>query len=130
MRGLPHNERPGWRLPQGPNGTNGSEFETMFKIAGIANPNNTDNGSGSAVNVGYIGGSLSGTDMEKSPYYFARSGHVSGTTLGNFTSRGGYWSGSVVSSSNAFYLNYYSSGLYPAYQYRRNYGRSLRCVAR
>ena len=57
----------GWRLPQGPNGTNGSEFETMLKVAGIANSNNTDNGSGSSVNVGYTGGSLSGTDMEKTP---------------------------------------------------------------
>ena len=120
----------GWHLPQGPNGTNGSEFETMLKVAGIANLNNTDNGSGSAVNVGYIGGNLSSTDMENSPYYFARSGNVNDTTLDGLTSNGYYWSGSVVSSSNAFYLNYYSSGLYPAYQYRRNYGRSLRCVAR
>ena len=102
----------------------------MLKVAGIANSNNTDNGSGSPVNVGYIGGSLSGTDMEKSPYYFARSGLVDGTTLNYFTSDGYYWSGSVVSSSNAFYLDYYSSGLYPAYQNYRSGGWSLRCVAR
>ena len=102
----------------------------MLKVAGIANPNNTDNGSGSEVNVGYIGGSLSGTDMEKSPYYFARSGNVGDTTLSNFTSYGLYWSGSVVSSSIAFSLYYYSSGLYPARQDDRVVGRSLRCVAR
>ena len=103
----------------------------MLKLAGIANSNNTDNGSGSTVNVGYIGGSdLSNTDMEKSPYYFARSGAVLGATLDYFTSVGNYWSGSVVSSSNAFYLSYNSSELYPAYQGNRYYGRSLRCVAR
>ena len=102
----------------------------MLKVAGIANPNNTDNGSGDAVNVGYIGGSLSGTDMEKSPYYFARSGYVDGTTLYGFTSRGAYWSGSVVSSSDAFNLYYYLSELYPANQSGRNGGWSLRCVAR
>ena len=111
--------------------TNGSEFETMLKLAGIANPNNTDNGSGSAVDVGYIGGSdLSSTDMEKSPYYFVRPGLVNGTTLYDFTSGGRYWSGSVVSSSNAFILSYYSSGLYAADQRNRDGGRSLRCVAR
>ena len=102
----------------------------MLKVAGIANPNNTDNGSGSAVNVGYIGGSLSGTDMEKSPYYFARSGDVDGATLNYFTSGGSYWSGFVVSSSYAFNLLYYSSALYPADQNNRNNGGSLRCVAR
>ena len=103
----------------------------MLKLAGIANPNNTDNGSGSAVNVGYIGGSdLSNTDMEKSPYYFARSGYVYGTTLDFFTSDGYYWSGSVVAGSDAFGLDYLSSGLYPAYQNYRYSGWSLRCVAR
>ena len=103
----------------------------MLKLAGIANPNNTDNGSGSAVNVGYIGGSdLSSTDMEKSPYYFARSGGVYNTSLYAFTSSGSYWSGSVVSSSNAFNLYYYSSELYPADQSNRDRGWSLRCVAR
>ena len=103
----------------------------MLKLAGIANPYNTDNGSGSAVNVGYIGGNdLPNTDMEKSPYYFARSGLVRGTTLYNFTSRGLYWSGSVVSSTRAVYLRYSSSGLYPASQDGRSLGWSLRCVAR
>ena len=103
----------------------------MLKVAGIANPNNTDNGSGSSgVNVGYTGGSLSGTDMEKTPHYFIRSGYVYGATLDFFTSSGYYWSGSVVSSSNAINLNYNSSELYPANQNNRNNGRSLRCVAR
>ena len=103
----------------------------MLKAAGIANPNNTDNGSDSAVDVGYIGGGdLSSTNMEKSPYYFARSGNIYDTTLYYFTLDGYYWSGSVVSSSYAFYLHYYSSVLYPADQYRRYSGWSLRCVAR
>ncbi len=61
--------------------------------------------------------------------YFARSGNVNGTTLYNFTGNGNYWSSSVVSSSNAFNLNYNSSELYPANQNNRNNGRSLRCVA-
>ena len=121
----------GWRLPKGPDGTNGSEFETMLKAAGIANPDRTDNGSGDAVNVGYTGdGNLSSTDMEKSLYYFARSGAVSGTTLDTFTSYGRYWSGSVVSSNLAFNLYYGSSDLYPANQSYRGYGWNLRCLAR
>ena len=103
----------------------------MLKAAGIANPNNTDKGSGDAVNVDYTGdGNLSSTNMEKSPYYFARSGRIDGTTLYGFTSGGYYWSGSVVSSSNAFALDYYSSVLYPARQSSRSLGWSLRCVAR
>ncbi len=117
----------GWRLPAGPDGTNGSTFNTLLSAANIAN--GTDNGSGSsAVNVGYKSGGFN--KIESSPYYFARPGFVNGTTLYSFASLGHYWSGSAVSGSNAFNLYYSSSGLYPANQSNRNGGRSLRCVAR
>ncbi len=115
----------GWKLPEGPDGTNGSEFNTMLSAAGIAD--GTDVGE-SSTDVGYQSGGFS--KMESSPYYFARSGYVVGTTLYYFTGSGFYWSSSVVSSSYAFSLGYNSSELYPADQDDRSNGWSLRCVAR
>ena len=116
----------GWRLPKGPDGTNGSEFNALLLAAGLTN--GTDNGSGSAQNVQWAGGGASA--FERAPFYFARSGYVLDSTLYVFTSSALYWSSSTVSSSGAYYLYYYSSVLYPAYQYYRYLGFSLRCVAR
>ncbi|MBR3254108.1 hypothetical protein IKF86_02580 [Candidatus Saccharibacteria bacterium] len=65
-----------------------------------------------------------------SPYYLVRAGNVYSTTLYYFSSYGYYWSSTAVSSSYAYYLDFYSGALYPANQRSRNYGRSLRCVAR
>ena len=116
----------GWRLPKGPDGTNGSEFNTMLSQADIAN--GIDNGSGSAINVDYKPNGL--TKLESSPYSFGRFGDVRGSTIYSVAGYGGYWSGSTVSASNAFYLHYNSGELYPASQHYRDYGRSVRCVAR
>ena len=68
--------------------------------------------------------------MEGSPYYFGRFGAVGGTTFYALAGGGYYWSGSAVSSSDAFHLNYNSGELYPANQLDRGYGRSIRCLAR
>ncbi|MBR3052436.1 hypothetical protein IKG60_02345, partial [Candidatus Saccharibacteria bacterium] len=88
----------------------------------------SDPGTGSSIGIGFTNGGLN--KFESSPYFFARTGSVSGTTLYYFTGDGSYWSGSAVSSSDAFRLSYNSGALYPAGQIYRDVGRSLRCLAR
>ena len=68
--------------------------------------------------------------MEGLPYAFGRFGHVNDTRFYNLTWNGYYWSGSTVSSAYSFNLYYNGSDLYSASQYDRDYGRSVRCVAR
>ena len=98
----------------------------MLSQADIAN--GIDNGSGSAINVGYKPNGF--TKLESSPYSFGRFGNVDGSTIYSVAGSGTYWSGSTVSASDAFRLYYYSGALYPANQYYRGYGRSVRCIAR
>ena len=88
----------------------------------------TDDGSGSAQNVSYTEGGLA--KMEGLPYAFGRFGYVNATWFYNLAGSGFYWSGSTVSSADSFALYYNGSVLYPASQYNRNFGRSVRCVAR
>ena len=87
-----------------------------------------DPGTGSDVNVGYKSGGLE--KMEGLPYAFGRFGDVVGTTFYNLSAGGFYWSGSTASSEWSFNLNYNDSVLYPARQFYRSYGWSVRCVAR
>ena len=110
----------------GPNGTTGSEFNTLLTSAHIAA--GTDNGSGSTVNVGYATDGFA--KMETSPYHFGRFGTVGGSTFHLLSVFGGYWSGSTVSNTHSFFLDYNSTELYPAGQSGRAYGRSVRCLAR
>ena len=88
----------------------------------------TDDGSGSAQNVGYTEDGLA--KMEGLPYAFGRFGNVDATRFYYLAGSGGYWSGSTVSSAGSFTLGYNGSGLYPAHQDNRGYGWSARCVAR
>ena len=69
------------------------------------------------------------TLINTNPYYFVRSGVVSGFTLYDFTGRAYYWSSTAVSASQAYDLDFGSGAVYPAYRYYRSLGRSLRCVA-
>ena len=88
----------------------------------------TDDGSGSAQNVGYTEGGFA--KMEGLPYAFGRFGYVDATWFYSLAGSGYYWSGSTVSSAVSFGLGYNGSGLYPANQLNRVDGRSVRCVAR
>ena len=88
----------------------------------------TDDGSGSAQDVGYTEGGFA--KMEGLPYAFGRFGTVGATRFFNLAGYGYYWSGSTVSSANSFNLNYNGSVLYPASQDYRYNGRNVRCVAR
>ena len=88
----------------------------------------TDDGSGSAQNVGYTEGGLA--KMEGLPYAFGRFGYVNAARFYDLAGGGYYWSGSTVSSANSFALLYSGSELYPADQGYRANGWSVRCVAR
>ena len=88
----------------------------------------TDDGSGSAQNVGYTEGGLA--KMEGLPYAFGRFGIVIATKFYDLAGPGLYWFGSTVSSAYSFNLYYFGSELYPAAQGGRVSGWSVRCVAR
>ncbi|MBR3253653.1 hypothetical protein IKF86_00185 [Candidatus Saccharibacteria bacterium] len=70
------------------------------------------------------------TLINTNPYYFVRSGCVNGSRLWDFTGYAGYWSSTAVSRSQAYHLGFDSGAVYPALRNNRDYGRSLRCVAR
>lgn len=53
--------------------------------------------------------------------------HYYNASLNNQGSDGFYWSSSP-NGSNAYYLDFYSSGVYPALDYNRAYGYSVRCL--
>ena len=70
-------------------------------------------------------------NITTSPLYFVRSGYVypSFSRLLYAGNYGNYWSGRAGSSSNAYILYFYSSGVNPSSSYSRYYGFSVRCVA-
>ncbi|MBR3180024.1 hypothetical protein IKF57_00620 [Candidatus Saccharibacteria bacterium] len=109
----------GWRLPTVSNAsytTNG----TTNEFARLAN-----------IYANYTGStSLSSENLEKAPLYFVRSGYVYSSQQNVAGYDGYYWSSSVYSSSDAYYLVFDSSIVYPTFKYDRFYGFSVRCVAR
>ena len=60
--------------------------------------------------------------------FFPASGYYNGTTLYSRGSSGDYWSSSYGSATNAYYLLFYSSSVYPAYNNNRRLGFSVRAV--
>ena len=60
--------------------------------------------------------------------FFPASGNYDGTSLSYRGSYGYYWSSSYVSATNAYYLNFNSSVVYPAYSSRRRRGFTARAV--
>ncbi|MBP5648365.1 hypothetical protein J6X04_03740, partial [Candidatus Saccharibacteria bacterium] len=81
---------------------------------------------------------LSGTDtsttasnnLRSYPNNFVYSGVVSGSLVGDRSFGGGYWSSSAHSSNYAYYLNFYSSDVYPGKSGNLKYsGWMVRCVA-
>ena len=107
--------------------------EFTYSVVGTG-PNNDDtipNGidlTGSQ-NVGYAPNAFT-TIMNTHPLYFIRSGYLDGITIRNFGNSGGYWSSTIYSSTNAYYLGFHSGALYPALHGDRDFGRSLRCLSR
>ena len=68
------------------------------------------------------------TLINTNPYYFVRSGYVDGSRFYLFTGYAYYWSSTAVSASQAYYLYFYSGGVWPANRSSRLNGWSLRCV--
>ena len=59
--------------------------------------------------------------------FLPAAGYYDGTSLYNSGARGYYWSTKYSSSSNAYFLYFYSSGKSMHY-YRRSYGLSIRLI--
>jgi hypothetical protein len=60
--------------------------------------------------------------------FFPASGYYIGTTLYNRGSNGRYWSSSYLSATDAYYLSFNSSNVYPANSSSRRYGFTARAV--
>ena len=60
--------------------------------------------------------------------FFPASGFRRGTGLNSRGSYGDYWSASLYSQANGYYLYFTASGVHPAYYYNRFYGFSVRAV--
>ena len=80
-------------------------------------------------NVGYAPNAFTAI-MNTHPLYLIRSGYLLGTTLNGFGGNGHYWSSTVYSSADAYFLGFFSGVLYPAYHNYRYGGWSLRCLSR
>ena len=88
--------------------------------------------SANTANAAYTTNSWSGenwTKMEEAGAIFLpAAGYRSGTTVFSVGSDGYYWSSTPNGTNNAYYLDFSSSNVYPASNYDRYYGRSVRLV--
>ena len=124
----------GWRLPKGlTKDSSGtvvmSEFNQLLLAQGVTASTDLEGD----VWVSYVSNGfnrLRSTGQYGDPLYFSRSGVVNGSALYNSSTSGLYWSGTVNSSSLGYSLYFYSGSVAPARRNDRNYGRSVRCVAR
>ncbi|MBR0467370.1 hypothetical protein IJJ53_00420, partial [Candidatus Saccharibacteria bacterium] len=78
----------------------------------------------------YNGGGSTDPKLISAPLWFVRSGHVNNGSLYSPGSEAYYWSSTVRNSNGAYYLYFTATGVYPALNYVRNLGWSVRCVAR
>ena len=114
----------GWRLPNASQTDNVyNEFGRMLYQAEITAKVSAGNNS-----VGYTTGGFN--KLRSNPYYLVRSGYIVGSTLTYPGVGGGYWSSMVSSSTYAYSLSFSGTDIYPARNYSRYNGRSVRCVAR
>ncbi|MBR2741243.1 hypothetical protein IKD98_00580 [Candidatus Saccharibacteria bacterium] len=121
----------GWYLPKGGNKQNtaNNEFLAFTEALIGAKPANYDSQTSP-----YYTGTPEGTDasnvLRAYPSNFVYSGSVGNGSVYNRGYFGHYWSSTAYSGSNAYYMNFYGSGVYPGtgnnYKY---YGGSIRCLA-
>lgn len=78
----------------------------------------------------YNGGGSTDPKLISAPLWFVRSGFVYYGSLSNPGSVAYYWSSTVYGSSGAYVLYFTATGVNPAVSYGRNFGWSVRCVAR
>ena len=93
----------GWRLPTG--GNNG-EFKTLY-----SNYN-------------------SSSALRSNPVNFILPGYVNNSSRSNQGSSGNYWSSTVYSDSYVYNLDLNTSVVYPARDFSKSNGFSVRCIAR
>ena len=76
--------------------------------------------------------STGSTKLRQSPLDFVYTGYYSYSSgsLRLEGSYGRYWSRTAFSGSDAYYLYFYSSNVYPQYNNNRGFGFALRCVGR
>ena len=117
----------GWHLPTGgaSNGTN-DFYDLTTTISGTEPETGSTNykywNSEATAKLVYDA-------LKKFPNNFVWSGYWNASSASSRGSRGRYWSTSAFSSTAAYYLNYYSSSVYPAtYNDYRYLGDSVRCV--
>ena len=116
----------GWRLPNASQTDNvNNEFGRMLYGEGITAALSNGNES-----VGYYNGVASFNKLRSNPYYFVRPGLINGGALNDSGVIGFYWSSTVSSWANAYYLYFNGTDISPARNYVRYSGRSVRCVAR
>ena len=113
----------GWRLPN--TDTVDNSYNEFGRLLYNYNVTNSIAGSG---NVGYKTGGFNA--LRTAPLWFVRSGFLVDGSLNSPAVRGYYWSNTVISSSSAYRLTFYSSGIYPASNDLRYYGWLIRCIAR
>ena len=109
----------GWQLPY--SGTGGDyddkskTWNHLFKLYGL------HIGDGTATDA---------TKVKSYPFSYVYSGLYYWVTgrLYFQSDTGGYWSSTVVSSTNAYVLYMWSSGVRPAYALNKAYGLAVRCV--
>ena len=82
----------------------------------------------SRINLLYNGSGDTG--LIANPLWFVRSGYISNGSLSNGGSEAYYWSSTVSNSVYAYLLYFTSGSVIPANASYRNYGWSVRCVAR
>ena len=114
----------GWRLPNASQTDNEyNEFGRLLFNAGITAALSNGNNSVGYANDGF-------NKLRSSPYYFVRSGFIYSSALNNSCITGDYWSGTVSSNTNAYFMRFNSRDVLPAIANLRPAGRSIRCIAR
>ena len=93
----------GWRLPTG---GSSDEFQALY--------NNYNSSSA----------------LRSNPVNLTLSGYVSSSSRNDQGSYGRYWSSTVNSRNYAYSLYLATSNVRPAYSYDKNYGFSVRCIAK
>ena len=69
------------------------------------------------------------SNIQKAPLFTTRSGYFNGGSFDYQASYGYLWSGTTYSGTNAYYLYYSSSTVYPASNTNRQNGFPVRCIA-
>lgn len=96
-----------------------NQFVELFNSSYTTNEWTTKNG---------VNGRLVTSKINSNSIFFPAAGNGNGTSLSNAGSDGLYWSRSLGSSANGYYLGFSSSGVNPQGSSFRFYGFSVRAV--